>query len=411
MRSQAPCRFLYAQECVKCPVDSYQSDDGSCESCPNGADCGRPGLTLATLHAKPRFFRLEIDSKKLYRCPGDERACPGGLGAGDKQLCSDAYKGVACSECRSKFSPMTDGAGKFRCKPCNVASKTIAYVIYTLLLVCFSGTVLWLMLTETGRNTFVFFADQQGGAADDIVGALDDAKSSAGDDGSEDGDDVVEESWFSDAVGRNIGKVKALASFYQIIAAIPAVYGPNLESPLAYRALQRAAAVFMLGFVKLVPTRCLSTTSNQVFYLRGLVATTSSPLVVLLILHVGWRLDLLIHRLHSKDDNKKNLYIEAFLLFMHLALPLLSITSVETLICDSCDAGPGAAVDILRAAPAISCDSNLWKRFVRPYGILCTMMYPIGVPLSYAVLLFQARDERARRVLQFLASGINTDQI
>ena len=47
-------------------------------------------------------------------------------------------------------------------------------------------------------------------------------------------------------------------------------------------------------------------------------------------------------------------------------------TSVQALVCDSYDNGPGAAVDILRAAPAISCESSLWNGFVRPYGIFST---------------------------------------
>ena len=44
-------------------------------------------------------------------------------------------------------------------------------------------------------------------------------------------------------------------------------------------------------------------------------------------------------------------------------------------------------------APAISCDGLLYRRFVRVYGILCVVLYPIGVPLVYFVLLYGARNE------------------
>ena len=45
----------------------------------------------------------------------------------------------------------------------------------------------------------------------------------------------------------------------------------------------------------------------------------------------------------------------------------------------------------LRAEPSIKCGSALHANFILPYGVLCVMLYPIGVPLVYGVLLWQAR--------------------
>jgi hypothetical protein len=87
------------------------------------------------------------------------------------------------------------------------------------------------------------------------------------------------------------------------------------------------------------------------------------------------------------------LLIEGFLLFLHLSLPLLSIGSVSALVCDAYDFGDGGDESFLRVAPAISCDGSLYRRFVRVYGILCVVLYPIGVPLVYFVLLYGARNE------------------
>lgn len=78
---------------------------------------------------------------------------------------------------------------------------------------------------------------------------------------------------------------------------------------------------------------------------------------------------------------------------MHLALPILSITSVRTLICDSYDTGDSSSDSFLRIAPAISCESSLWRNFVMPYGVVCILLYPVGIPIFYACLLFGASNE------------------
>lgn len=78
---------------------------------------------------------------------------------------------------------------------------------------------------------------------------------------------------------------------------------------------------------------------------------------------------------------------------MHLALPILSITSVRTLVCDSYETGDSSSDSFLRIAPAISCESSLWRNFVMPYGVVCILLYPVGIPIFYACLLFGARSE------------------
>ena len=113
------------------------------------------------------------------------------------------------------------------------------------------------MLSEAGRETFVLFADTQG-AADDIVGALDEL------DGVEEvGGLSFDHTGISGFIMSHMGKAKALASFYQIIAAIPMVFGESLALPFAYGMLNRIASIFMLDFMDLVPTRCLTYISNE----------------------------------------------------------------------------------------------------------------------------------------------------
>ena len=47
----------------------------------------------------------------------------------------------------------------------------------------------------------------------------------------------------------------------------------------------------MLGLVDLVPTRCLSTVSDEVFYVRTVLLTTISPVAIALLLATAFKLD------------------------------------------------------------------------------------------------------------------------
>ena len=193
-------------------------------------------------------------------------------------------------------------------------------------------------------------------------------------------------------VADHIGKLKAIAGFLQILASIPMVFGDTLILPYIYAQLLKAANVFMLGLVDLVPTRCLSTVSDEVFYVRTVLLTTIAPVAIALLLATAFKLDARARDLTDlQRQQRKDTYIGAFLLFIHLALPLLSITSVRTLICDSYDAGPGAKVWFLRVEPSISCESEVYTGFILPWGILSIAAYPVGVPLTYGVLLWRAR--------------------
>ena len=53
--------------------------DAKCKAWPRGVEAG---ATLAGLEAKKKFFRVSEESDDFYRCPGGEKACPGGRGAG-----------------------------------------------------------------------------------------------------------------------------------------------------------------------------------------------------------------------------------------------------------------------------------------------------------------------------------------
>lgn len=360
--------------CACC--EGFYDAGGTCRSCPKGASCPF-GSELASLVVKEKWFRTTATSRKLYRCPGGDDACPGGNATGEG-LCADGYDGVLCSDCERGHYATSD-ALTFTCEACDQSARGLSLGVYFFLfLLGFCGGI-WLIFAERGRECFIFVADTQGGAANDVVGAVKDL-------GAEDGGMYAN-------LGRHIGKFKAICAFYQIVSSVPVVYGATLNVPDVYGHFLRVASVTNFGFSELLATRCLSSASNERYYATTLVGTTVTPFVLLAFLAASYAVAKVKEKRPEQLQRTGMLLIEGFLLFLHLSLPLLSIGSVSALVCDAYDFGDGGDESFLRVAPAISCDGSLYRRFVRVYGILCVVLYPIGVPLVYFVLLYGARNE------------------
>ena len=394
--------------------------DAKCEAWPRGVETGP---TLADLEAKKKFFRVSEESDEFYRCPGGASACPGGRGAGG-DLCGETFTGILCSVCEANHYRSSDGT-ELLCRHCGTGNKAVAWIVYTAFFLLVCGGLGWLLLADSGRSAVAKYASNQGAdrvSETDVLGLTADnlqkAKEALTGGIRGDGQTVSKDTLgqFQDAAAAaaaaaahvaaaastgkelydsladNVGKLKAIAGFLQILASIPMVFGDTLILPYVYGQLLKAANIFMLGLVDLVPTRCLSTVSDAVFYVRTVLLTTIAPVAFALLLTTAFKLDARARDLTDlQRQQRKDTYIGTFLLFIHLALPLISITSVRTLICDSYDAGPGAKVWFLRVEPSISCTSEVYTGFILPWGILSIAVYPIGVPLTYGVLLWWAR--------------------
>ena len=77
----------------------------------------------------------------------------------------------------------------------------------------------------------------------------------------------------------------------------------------------------------------------------------------------------------------------SFLLLTYCVFPAVSQTVFQTFSCDD-DFDNGES--FLRLDYNISCTSNQYKSY-RAYSIFMVFIYPIGVPLFYAVSLYRAR--------------------
>ena len=112
-----------------------------------------------------------------------------------------------------------------------------------------------------------------------------------------------------------------------------------------------------------------------------LVATTTAPLGIssLILLYAGW--------LRARKKRWAHLY-SLFLFLMYCVFPAVSQTIFLVFSCDS-DFEDGQS--FLRADYGISCASDTYRAF-RAYAVLMIGVYPIGVPLLYAISLYRARN-------------------
>ncbi|KAH8048336.1 hypothetical protein JL722_12569 [Aureococcus anophagefferens] len=59
--------------------------------------------------------------------------------------------------------------------------------------------------------------------------------------------------------------------------------------------------------------------------------------------------------------------------------------------CLDYEGGYGDDISILQIDPMIACTSNSWKRAWMPYAVIAIFVYPVGVPLGFAVALWRLR--------------------
>ena len=132
-------------------------DGEQCKAWPRGVEVG---ATLAGLEAKKKFFRVSEESDDFYRCPGGEKACPGGRGAGE-ELCGETFTGILCSVCEGGHYRSSDGT-ELLCKHCGTGNRAVAWIVYTAFVLLVCGGLGWLILADSGRSAIAKYASKQG---------------------------------------------------------------------------------------------------------------------------------------------------------------------------------------------------------------------------------------------------------
>ncbi|CAM9718324.1 unnamed protein product [Scytosiphon promiscuus] len=305
-----------------------------------------PGATVETLYIARGYWRATNQSEIILACYNAD-ACVGGE-TGTDGYCSPGYTGPYCAVCETGYSSSL----AHTCTRCSasrrrglMAAIVIGALVAVLVVVSVCRYVLSAELEE----------EQIGCFRRRVLRAV------------------------------PLQAVKIIVVVWQILTQF--AEAANLSYPGVYQDFLNAVSIinFDLGFV--LSVGCLW--SDIDFHGRLLVSTVSPLVVVGFLSMTYW---IAMRRIGNKADQAsavetvRRKHQTVLLLLTFLVYSSVSSLVFQTFACETLDDG----VEYLRADYSIQCTDPKHKVFELYAGIM-VMVYPVGIPLLYAVQLFQHR--------------------
>ena len=185
-------------------------------------------------------------------------------------------------------------------------------------------------------------------------------------------------------------KMKILVTFYQIATKVPSIYDVALP-PSSRAILESFGFVVDLGLdVAVTPLECFGLHG----FLPKLVFVTVMPALFVTIL-VLYGAAKSLRGVPMRTSLLGLLPLVLKLLFA--AYPIVSTVAFQAFDCESFDVGTDRESSRLRADYSVQCTSESGGEFTSEYaGIRCfatfaVLLYPLGIPVGYAVLLMRVR--------------------
>jgi len=361
--------------CTFCASGYYRPRADSpaveCRPCSTlrGITCG-PNSTVATLELEEGYWRHSIIATRTYRCKADGAwtPCIGGANASDKGdgYCADGYRGPRCEVCDGPAYSKHFDTLSASCKDCgNVTTRTVI-VACSVLLVLLAGFGLAAMIRRLD------------GAATMLRGIR-----------------KAQVLWR--AAGMRY-KIKSLVGFYQCVSAVPSVY--NVVPPVGLEEYTRWIDLLELPSELeniFIASACLGD------YQERVLLGSFWPILVILALaagFTGWevwqgcqlqsgRSSLRPACAVAKAGLQHVLPLALGLTF--LVLPSTSTRIFRTFSCERIEYGDDEMRRYLAADLALSCDTDDYEATYNT-AIATLFVWPVAMPLFYAVLLWASRD-------------------
>lgn len=394
-------------------------------------DCTAPGTTLENLTLLPGFWRQSEKSFMVRACElSGNASCVGGTNA--SRQCALGYRGPLCSLCDAGYY---GGRGE-ACKPCEGdAALTVAGVVGGVLIVVLLGSLLVARL----RRHVAAAADRGGldassiidtfgelvsdGSVEGILSRVTEAggtgAAGSGEKDSKHGDTTPDPTMRTKRrVGRVANRVqrmkengtrlvsiyrlmssfgvklRILVSFGQVISQLDVVFA--LQYPDVYKAMLRVLSQFNLS-LDLLPTSCVLPWASGFAF--ELFFKTLTPLLMTALLLMASHLLRRGTRTRHDDTHEKKPRLRDFLadvcsdlwfVIIFLTYPSTCAT-IFKFFSHNVFAGAGEEeLRVLRADASIVVGTPL-HTLMSIYAVPMIVLFPIGVPLLYAVLLFRSR--------------------
>ena len=160
-----------------CGKGFYESSSGACEKCIDDIMiCSDVGTLLGEIKAAPGYWRSDSSSTDFIECPLGVGSCTGGFSnssSGDgiatsSHGCSEGHEGFICATCSTGYyRNILD-----RQAVCMVCDKSMKKLIFDILLLCFGGFFIFIIISRSlrkGKKNSKDFVKRDNKEAGDMV--------------------------------------------------------------------------------------------------------------------------------------------------------------------------------------------------------------------------------------------------
>ena len=380
-----------SRQCTVCSTgyyrphaDSLATECTTCDVIP-GVRCGS-NATIATLNLTAGYWRHSRRTLQALRCKSDGgwSPCQGGadLGGDGDGYCMPGHRGPRCELCDGPEYSRYFGKLDLHCHECGDVSAKASILFSILFVVCLAAAGFGATLLKRTRHSRVAIAIRG-----NLVKAVKTYRKS----------------------GMRY-KGKALIGFYQCVAAFPKVFDVKTPTdlPAGYNRLVDVLELpaELLGLDLIIPASCFGE------YRSRLLFAATWPVILLVSIAACLVGSESVRELRQRNPaliaprSTAAVVSAGFrqalpltLLVTFLLVPATSTRVFKTFLCDPIEYGDGEKRRYLVDDLELECDTEEYTH-ARDTAIVIILIWPVGVPLLYFLLLWASRDA--------LVSGVPT---
>lgn len=393
--------------CIACPENSKTDDDQTvcicnagfysidrvttvdnttfttieCLECPLGANCDAPGVRWETLETREGWWRADRNSTTFYQCQLVDH-CTGGFSAS----CGGNREGVLCNKCKPGYEVIAS-----QCRKCGSASASIAVfvVLATMLVLIVIGMFYVVLKMDKNQLHDLKRRTMHEKFSMDMKELVDDEASMSR--------HIGEEPTIMGAPPPSpnfVYKLKIILGFFQISVALALTL--DLPLPSLFKSFISFFNVANFDIVQWTRFGCVLPITFLEKHLVVAVFPVALILGIFLLYLFPKSLSYLIRKCYVRDlyseANLRSSYqrsIQKFtkmvLFIIFLIYPTVSSIILKLFSCRTVEGVPYLSADF-----RIRCDSEEWKARAK-LNILFTIMFPVAIPLFFAIILFYNR--------------------
>lgn len=179
-------------------------------------------------------------------------------------------------------------------------------------------------------------------------------------------------------------KFKVVVSFYQVVTAIPVSYPVDFD--VKFSQILGYFNFMNLQINEIFPVTCLAMFDYYTRYILKALAPLG--------------LSLIFYGLYTMENwltaEQRRLVFKLYLFFLFAIYPAMSASGGESLRCVTTTDDGRPVQRWLKVDYSVNCDTEKHQRFLA-VDIACMLLYSLGIPLYFFVLLWMQRDELQER--------------